>query len=322
MLNHCIHAIEDFEKLLRSGIFDSWPVSRSTHRDVAGLLDQAVKFELPTDGIVTDRIKSLEIIEPTDLHLPFPVVALEYSIGEVELKPDMIHAKKRISLCLDYAANSDHAVCQQALKYLPQIKDVGGIIVIPCFYSEKHNTWKILAWSCVIFKGSVRGLRSACIPVDGKMVSTRLTICSFPNQPEFLSCLIEKVGFDPIMQSSITDTWDEMMAAITMITALSCSNVQLEDHPAPARLNKNRLKKGKRLFHGHKKIIVVNPGLHMMHSNGTSAMTGRQLRSHLRRGHVRRLNTGKRIWIECCVVNAGKALIANTYRINTLRIAA
>jgi hypothetical protein len=61
LLNHSVHAQEDLTLILEKTDPNDRPLSKMAMRDVCQLLESAVKFELPDNGIVTDRFKSLEI---------------------------------------------------------------------------------------------------------------------------------------------------------------------------------------------------------------------------------------------------------------------
>lgn len=325
MLNHSVHAQEDLKLLLQAVSPSHIPLSAKAMGDVCQLLKTAVKFELPDNGIVTDRVKSLEILEPHELRLPFPIVALEYCCPKPAMTPDMIAAKKRIALCFDYEANVNSYVAQQAAKLLPAIASVGGLIVVPCYYSEVMGRWCVLTSACILLKSNVPGVKTLRLEVGGKAIASRLNVTSFPCLPELVVEMIRRYGSREAARSATIDIWDEMMAVITMITALSCSNVEIESHAAPAPLNKKRIRNGREPFCDYKKITVITSWRQSRRNGDNTAIPGRRVRTHLRRGHVRRLSDGRRIWVENCVVNADRGRAESRYRVkpaNNLRLAA
>jgi hypothetical protein len=114
----------------------------------------------------------------------------------------------------------------------------------------------------------------------------------------------------------LKDSLDEVLAVITLMAALSCSNVGLQDIPAPDKLNKKRLKSGKPPMYGYKSVVVLTGQLGV--EFGTEDLDRhdhRSVRSHLRRGHIRRLVDNRRIWIQSTIVNAGKGPLDQSYRV-------
>ena len=87
---------------------------------------------------------------------------------------------------------------------------------------------------------------------------------------------------------------------ISGLNLLNCNNIELVDNPAPAALNKKRIKKGKLPIYEYK-TIQIKPGKHYSNqSNGASDRSGP--RFHLRRGHIRRLPSGNTTWVRHCAV--------------------
>ena len=107
---------------------------------------------------------------------------------------------------------------------------------------------------------------------------------------------------------------DEISAVLELIEALSCSNVQHEALQVRP-LNKSAMKRGALPFDEY----------HVLTVRSTVAAPGciptmlpfdrRAPREHLRRGHIRRLQDGRRIWVNATVVNAGaQGVIEKSYR--------
>jgi hypothetical protein len=99
-----------------------------------------------------------------------------------------------------------------------------------------------------------------------------------------------------------------MVAAFVLfglLEALSCSNV------FPEKVPNQKIKKGERLS-AKKEDEYHTLIVRTTNSDSGAALTlseqqtdRRPAREHLRRGHVRRLQNGKKIWINPMVVNAG-----------------
>jgi len=91
-----------------------------------------------------------------------------------------------------------------------------------------------------------------------------------------------------------------MLSVVKATEVLACSNVEFIDHPAPKFINRKRIKKGKLPLVSYKTLhIVIDKANRVSNpSGGTHASP----RLHLRRGHIRRLPSGNRIWIQSCLV--------------------
>lgn len=121
----------------------------------------------------------------------------------------------------------------------------------------------------------------------------------------------ERIGYDrngPALEAIL-------IAATNLFYVLGCSNVATSDIPAPASLNKKRARAGKLPLFEYKTLVVKldekhNPGIAL---GGTHSSP----RLHLRRGHVRRLDSGRRVWVQSCVVGSKHGIIVKDYRITT-----
>jgi hypothetical protein len=84
---------------------------------------------------------------------------------------------------------------------------------------------------------------------------------------------------------------------------LNCTNIVSIEHVAPIKLNKKRIAQGKCPVFSFKtlRVKVPNEGREKKPSLGG---THSNPRVHLRRGHIRRLPTGKSTWVQSCVVGS------------------
>lgn len=100
------------------------------------------------------------------------------------------------------------------------------------------------------------------------------------------------------------DVMDEIGATIDFLNALACSNVVTE------RIDPKRGAKTKGVlpFDSYH-VLVIKP--RASSARDGSSGSHRSPREHLRRGHIRRLESGIKIWVNATVVNAGIG-----YRVN------
>jgi hypothetical protein len=98
----------------------------------------------------------------------------------------------------------------------------------------------------------------------------------------------------------LSDYEDEIGSLLCFLNALQCSNVHAERSPAKAA--------GKKIKSAlpFDDYYVLSVDLPSGGSGSTAAGGHRSPREHLRRGHIRRLESGRRIWINAAVVGASK----------------
>jgi len=101
--------------------------------------------------------------------------------------------------------------------------------------------------------------------------------------------------------------------AMNFFYILGCSNMATEDNPAPAALNKKRAKAGKFPVLEYKTLVLkLNaPSASAQSGGGTHASP----RVHLRRGHIRKIDSGRRVWVQACVVGSTHGMVLKDYRI-------
>lgn len=89
---------------------------------------------------------------------------------------------------------------------------------------------------------------------------------------------------------------------LSLLNALACSNVRVETS-APSKVRRAMQKRGALPFDTYHVLTIDVP-----RKDGDGAATGghRSPREHLRRGHIRRLGDGRRIWVNATVVAAGR----------------
>jgi hypothetical protein len=89
---------------------------------------------------------------------------------------------------------------------------------------------------------------------------------------------------------------------LCLMNALACSNVSVEKTEArPARKKAKRHAIGFDTYH----CLMIKPAHAGKNGVGQASRDSRSVREHLRRGHIRRLDDGRRIWVNAAVVNAG-----------------
>jgi hypothetical protein len=111
---------------------------------------------------------------------------------------------------------------------------------------------------------------------------------------------------------------DEVTMMIQACSVLNCANVTTVDMRAEPVINRKRIARGKQPFFSYKVLqLSAEPQTHAVATVTGKKGTHASPRMHLRRGHLRRLES-KSIWVRHTMVNAGSKLgaVVKDYRIN------
>lgn len=104
-----------------------------------------------------------------------------------------------------------------------------------------------------------------------------------------------------------------VIAIMSFIQALQCQNISTDTIPAPVALNKKRVRAGKLPFVDYHVLVLKRTASEAAELGGSHASP----RRHIRRGHVRRLPNGNRIWIEQMFVGrADLGFVHKDYRVS------
>ena len=217
-------------------------------------LQNAKKIQLPEFGRVLDDMTLRGLNPESAIHLPYPVIALEYSKPKTGDTETLMSCSKRITLAKEYGSH---------------------IAIMGVCYADTYKGWGVFH------------------PVFLDKVS---------------SFTVPKGGGPAKFNFSYTDSLldpghcDEVSCVLDFLNALACKNVHIEKSPAKAT------KQGKNVkaalpFDDYHFLTVDVPGKTGARGEGFGG-SHRSPREHLRRGHIRRLESGP-IWVNACVVNAG-----------------
>lgn len=263
----------------------------------------SVKFILP------NRAELIDLSELRQAHLdmarlPYPVVAFEttwidaYGVGGSKLAGE--RSTKRIALCITMTADLAERVPGTKV-FLEEAE--GGVVVIAISWGDADGRWKMPMGGVFIpYQNSVCNYvpgeaspvtRMASESVIDSGVPARqlktfrvLTFNLIPN--------VLHAGFgyseESIAALIMADARDEITMLLQACIVLNCSNVTTTKVAAPMALNKKRQAKGKQPLFDYRVLQVGAP-------RGRSGQGGgghhASPLSHLRRGHIRRLEGGR-----------------------------
>lgn len=279
---------------------------------ICDLIGRAVHFHLPDSGrILDDELRGLW---GEEVRLPYPIVTIEYR-ATGETMPGGREVIERLAVA-----------CETTLDALPwaPAADVSGslwtddrrcVMVIP-LSGAGSDTWTIdpiaIAMPMVpVF--SPEAVEEADLDVSEPPDY-------FRREPGKRGCVMAAAGL--IVQLGVmeqtylrfgeraydeikADSTMEAMAVLGLVEALSCTNVTTEVTQAgDAALNARRVRQGKLPLYETRTLVIV-PG----RSSGAGAVGAGQHaspRQHLRRGHIRRLQDGRKTWVNACIVGASQ----------------
>lgn len=122
------------------------------------------------------------------------------------------------------------------------------------------------------------------------------------------------------MQFDRDDSSYEARVLLGFLNALSCINVRTER--SEPRKSGKKIKSALPFDTYH--ILTIDVGRATGAGTGLTGISHRSPREHLRRGHIRRLEDGRRIWVNATVVAAGRgaAKVEKDYRVTNSKAGA
>ena len=311
-LNYCTQALETIHMLAYDKKFQGNEARALAMeaRDIAGLIHHAEKFILPDWGRIFtsqewDTLRDLKVAT----RLPYPIVALEYPCdyegtnnfdARYEAK-----SSKRISLCAETEA------VQEFAPYLWHLHEAHftdnpqpGFYVIPVVYSDDANIWLPPPAASFFYRTE-----------DNLLQDNRSQFCIFP----FGQAAYSKYPVEERDRRMQRDLADEMIAITHTLTALSIDrHGSYQTIPVNESVNRKRLRKGKKPLFEYKVLDIVADVMDPVHGK-SHRHTGPHSspRMHKRRGHIRRLGSGQRIWIRDTIVGKpGQGRIVKDYSVH------
>lgn len=109
---------------------------------------------------------------------------------------------------------------------------------------------------------------------------------------------------------SIEDECLEIDGFVMCLHIMNCSNIEYVDHPPIRIMNDKRKKKGKQPLFTYKTLHIKTD----KKASGKAETKGSRQspRAHLRRGHIRRLNTHS-VWVQPCFVKGEAGFVHKDY---------
>jgi hypothetical protein len=275
------------------------------------LMTLSEKFILPDWGRIFEP-EELELCMDLEFptRLPYPIVALEFPCNYRNPKcepmaPQELPSSKRIALCVETEALEEHT---GMLAHMHEKHSPGepGFYVFPIAYSDHGQVWTPPPSAMFFPRGGNSKMEE--MQKDGIMVVLPLGTAAYTAYPN-----------SERQTRAVRDCADEIFAMLHMMVALSIDKGRYETLPAPTKLNKKRAKKNRVPLYEYKILDIVadilqaQPSEAKPHQGGTHASP----RMHKRRGHVRRLGSGKTVWVRNTIVGKpGTGAVEKDYAVH------
>lgn len=266
--------LEYSKRLRRSGCEDDAIRVSSLSKDISN----AVKFTLPINGIILeDSWKACESLDT--LRLPYRSMTLEFdadgtSEGSENMRPDEMIVTKWVV-------------------FLTEVKDK----IVFVFCPRTNGGWKV---------ASIAGAFDINKDERPLIEGDTFWISQIP--------FIREIS----TYSKDIDNSNRILTGIGSIVlgflgVLSCKNVEQSIHQKASPKNAQRVKSHKLPLY-ETKILTLKPTVAQVSGMVSGLGSHASKRQHLRRGHIRRLESGN-IWVNSCVVgDASKGVINKQYK--------
>lgn len=267
-LNYCRQMVKQFSAEVKAPFAPPWVTQFKS--DCIGLARASQKFILPDGGMPYDDPAYRALDDSTPLSLPYPTIAIEFTRS-----PEFVGGRAH-----RIAGNWQPP---KALLFARERGD--AIIVTVVVWLPSANLWAPYPEVCLPRVGYLHRTSGA-----GGRTLVKLAPA---HGGSFHQSLIPG-----------SDYMDEINALLSMLNILQCRNVRVE---------KSEVSKARKAMHAGKKNALPFDSYHILcldvppeADDGAAAGGHRSPREHLRRGHIRRLADGRRIWVNATVVAVGR----------------
>jgi hypothetical protein len=292
---------------------------------MANVIKKAQHFTVPDDGrLFDDKLKGLRGIKA---RLPYSSITIEYYVEEQDnysveapsYSPKRVVTASELTqdMLVDIAKNvgNDIGYLDRIFALLPD-----DIFIQICVIAHFKDHWLPMPMSWLMpitwdyFGPNMKTLNPLTKPAEN---ASKFVGLPFVILPGMFTILANKLGEHDAMRHTVHDIADEITVVLELCEALACSNVTIDTiQTENKKVNIKRVERGKLPLYETKVLSIEVPQTY--EKTGIGIQDRRSPRQHLRRGHVRILQSGKRIWINSCVVgDKEKGRIDKEYRVST-----
>ena len=331
--NFASHAIEALERLLRvqgkrTGYADILQVRAS---EAAEWLKKSIHFIGPPNGEFLDRVNCC--VDDIDYpHLPFDVICLEYEyvLREVSARDGIRRAaleQQPDRVCvLAFYSNPTTPIGNIVLQEYGETR-LGEFVVWPILGFKagriiygallEEEQWMPVLDPVLVTPEISSGLGVKVRSIDtGKCITVQVLSCQ-----ETLSIRAEaslQLGVKPsaetLLKEMTNDAAGEALAIVELCNLLDCTNVETISLAPSAKLNRKRVAAGRPPLFEYRVLNLRSSGGSEHENMGTSHASPRL---HYRRGHIRRLQNGRKTWVRPHMVgDASRGNVVKDYKLS------
>lgn len=280
---------------------------------LSSLLRRAEVFILPDSGELLDRSKVRTHLPGVMYKPPFPVVALEYRAEE---RPDQgrhalyeaTDASRRIALCWEW-----DGIMPRGMQSQNQPEPGSGVVIASICWIDQLQMWVPFCGAMLLpyeylLEDKAASPRVASLLGSGRISKAQANAPGIraggvlPLLPSMMQKMFREFGQEGAFDLLSSDLMDEVNAYLDLASALSCKNVEPARQKQEDRLNRARIKRGRLPFKDFHILILGGAD----YGTATRAGFGGGVRSHLRRGHIRRLSPDRITWVNAAIVRGRK----------------
>jgi len=264
------------------------------------MIPEAQHFVVPDGGRIIDGYAK----DPNFVaHMPFPAMTIEYYTSVPAKNETVGAAPKRLILVVDDKAHES--------------------MQIFCFHEvDIVNRWApsvlgaIVPKKCYVQEGTPLPVSYYHLPYDGTCTEKLLQInieSVITSQPDLLKVAeVEFKAAGENMDQLYHELGDEVSVVLCTLEALQCSNVTYTTYQPAANNAKRRRLKVAPMYETHMLTLVT--GEEKVRNTERGGGTHASPRQHLRRGHIRTYQSGKKVWVTSCVVGrSDNGVVDKTY---------
>lgn len=295
--------------------------TKGYHRDaemarmMADNITTAQHFAIPDGGLIFDD--DMRGIRGVEVRLPYKSVTVEYFVEQKQNYQDgIVYVPKRLIYATEFerkqfpaAAHLPSTFGDRGIAVFAANEVDGKWVPVICGYAISQN------WDSATCLESVYEVTTPFGTSDDKMAS-------FYGVPIFLApdsakMALDRFGVHEGMRLMMHDIALEVRALMEFCEAMSCSNVCTDIVQSQnKKINDKRIKNGKLPIYETKVLAIEVPGKRGVYAFGATE-DRRSPRQHLRRGHVRVIGDGRRIWVNSCVVGSKETgVVEKSYRVS------
>ena len=296
-------------------------------------IKEAVHFTIPDGGVLLDD--NLKGLKSSEIRLPYPSITIECFIKDDGLVNELapVNIEKRLIFACETNSNALKTMNNAIKQNKEKLGGIGDLLtkgfdankkgidflcnseriimvsaffmndgfwtpchsqwIIPCKWDSLHGTAKI---DCLTDKGD----RSVAFAGHLGLLL-----------PSIMDMRLDSLSPEQAIREAAHDIGGEVRIVLELLEALSCKNVVIDNAKIPKIGERGAANKNLPFY--ETKCLTIKTT--QKQGLGTGTGTHQSPRQHLRRGHIRRLESGN-IWVNACVVgNSEKGVIKKSYNV-------